>query len=530
MTRRRKKRMPGKSSNATVKGVVLYARVSSREQATEGYSIEAQVKLLREYAAANKLAILREFIDVETAKRAGRVAFNEMLKFLSTAEGSGCAVLVEKTDRLCRNLPDWATLDGLKVPLHLVKEGSVITEDSNSNAKMIHGFKVLMAKNYVDNLSEETRKGMKEKAEQGMYPSAAPIGYANVKSTNGKRSIVPDPEYAPMIRRLFQWYLTGAVPLDALSARLTSEGWVSPQTGKPFPRASVHNMLKCRTYSGSFQWNGVTYKGSYEPLVDPKVWEEVQRLLKARGSCPEHPVKHEFAYSGIVRCAFTGRLLTPDIKKRKYIYYSPARFDGPGKRPFVREEVLDQQFSDVLRELSFGNDILEDVSKALRESHADQRRYCEEQTARLQAEYTKLKGRLDQMYVDKLDGRVTQDFYDAKSAEWRAEQAKLLETMHAHQTATAAYFDDGVRLLALAQKAHTLFLQQTAAERAKLLKLVCSNCTWKEGQLVVTLQEPFEALRVAAKGPKAAGAAAASQDDPRKDWLRLLDSNQQPVD
>ena len=62
----------------------------------------------------------------------------------------------------------------------------------------MHGIKVLMAKNYIDNLSEEARKGMQEKAEQGMWPSFAPLGYSNVTRPDGKKIIVPDPDLAPI--------------------------------------------------------------------------------------------------------------------------------------------------------------------------------------------------------------------------------------------------------------------------------------------------------------------------------------------
>jgi DNA invertase Pin-like site-specific DNA recombinase len=98
-------------------------------------------------------------------------------------------ILVEKTDRLYRNLKDWVMLDELDVEIHLVKEGAVLSRDSRSSEKFMHGIKVLMAKNYIDNLSEETRKGMLEKAEQGIWPSAAPLGYRNVDGANGKRVI-----------------------------------------------------------------------------------------------------------------------------------------------------------------------------------------------------------------------------------------------------------------------------------------------------------------------------------------------------
>ena len=80
-----------------MKAAVLYARGSSREPQQEGYSIEAQVKLLRSYAARSGIEIVREFIDIESAKAAGRKAFGEMQSFL--AHSRNCStVLVEKTD------------------------------------------------------------------------------------------------------------------------------------------------------------------------------------------------------------------------------------------------------------------------------------------------------------------------------------------------------------------------------------------------------------------------------------------------
>jgi DNA invertase Pin-like site-specific DNA recombinase len=81
-------------------------------------------------------------------------------------------ILVEKTDRLYRNLKDWVTLDELDIEIHLVKEGIVLSHESKSSEKFVHGIKVLMAKNYIDSHSEEARKGQQEKAEQGICKSS----------------------------------------------------------------------------------------------------------------------------------------------------------------------------------------------------------------------------------------------------------------------------------------------------------------------------------------------------------------------
>lgn len=163
--------------------VVTYARVSSKEQEKEGYSILSQLKLLGEYAHRKGFKVVGDFIDVETAKVSGRPQFGQMIKFLK-ANTDIKSILVEKTDRLYRNFKDYVTIEDLDIEIHLVKEGEVLSKDSKSHAKFVHGIKVLLAKNYIDNLSEEARKRMTEKAEQGLYPSYAPFGYKNNLEAN----------------------------------------------------------------------------------------------------------------------------------------------------------------------------------------------------------------------------------------------------------------------------------------------------------------------------------------------------------
>src|SRR6266516_3668835 len=110
---------------------VMYARVSSKEQEKEGFSIPAQLKLLKEYAAANGFTVVQEYVDVETAKQTGRAAFGEMVAYLK-AHPSVHVMLVEKTDRLYRNLKDWVTVDELDVEIHFPKEGVVLSRVSRS--------------------------------------------------------------------------------------------------------------------------------------------------------------------------------------------------------------------------------------------------------------------------------------------------------------------------------------------------------------------------------------------------------------
>ena len=170
--------------------MVIYARVSSKEQEKEGFSIPAQLKLLKEYAAANGFAVAQEYIDVETAKQTGRAAFGEMV-------GLSQSVSVRPRDARREDRSALSQSQGLgdgrrtECGNALPKEGVVLSRKSRSSEKFMHGIKVLMAKNYIDNLSEEARKGMQEKAEQGIWPTKTPLGYRNITGPDGKKIIPP---------------------------------------------------------------------------------------------------------------------------------------------------------------------------------------------------------------------------------------------------------------------------------------------------------------------------------------------------
>jgi hypothetical protein len=138
-----------------------------------------------------------------------------------------------------------------------------------------------------------------------------------------------------------------------------------------------------------------------------------------------------------------------EIKKRRYVYYHCTGFKGKCAEPYVREEVISERFAEILGRLSFGEEVLTWVSKALRESHVDEQKEHEAAIARLKAEHDRLQHRLQTMYVDKLDGRIDNSFYVQMSEQWRLEQDKLMQEIIQHQVADRSYINDGVRLIEL---------------------------------------------------------------------------------
>ena len=514
-----------------LRSALVYARVSSKEQEKEGFSIPAQLKLLKSYAQQNSLRIVKEFLDIETAKRSGRMGFSEMVNFLRknsrTTNGPSLVILVEKTDRLYRNLKDWVTMDELSPEIHFVKENVVLSNDSRSSEKFMHGIKVLMAKNYIDNLSEETKKGMLEKAEQGIYPSFAPLGYLNVES-NGKRTIAPDPVLAPVVRQLFEWYATGLHSLFEVSKKVHEEGLTYRKTAARLPKSVVHKILKNPIYYGDFVWLGKEYRGSHEPIVSKELYDRVQEVMEEKGKRRTRHQKHNWAFQGLLSCGHCGCALTAEMKKGQYVYYHCTGNRGKCPDKYVREEDIAQQFGAVIRAIQLDDEVLQWIKTALKGSHEAEEHYHREALAGLQNQYEKLQKRLDAIYMDKLDGEITREFYEQKSGQWRREQEDILRKIEKHQDANRTYLDEGVRLIELAQQAAILYENQSMEEKRRLLNFVCSNSIWKDGKLIPSYRKPFDLLAVTNVAYQKEKAASSSENDLFNIWLPGTDSNHQP--
>ncbi|MEN6521076.1 MAG: recombinase family protein [Armatimonadota bacterium] len=339
---------------------------------------------------------------------------------------------------------------------------------------------------------------MLEKAAQGIYPSFAPIGYINVEC-NGRRYIQPDPNIAPTIKKLYEWYATGSYSLKTVTDRIHEEGLSFRKSGAKVPKSHIHQILTNRIYYGDFDWDGQTYHGIHEPIVLRELWEKVQDVLHENGNRRIHQQKHEWAFQGLVSCGHCGCALVAEKKNGRYVYYHCTGHKGKCPEKYVREEELTEQFGEALKAIKLDGDVLEWVISALKSSHEDEKRYHNEIIASLQRDYARLQHRLDQMYVDKLDGKISQEFYDQKSAEWRNEQSEIRRKMEKHENANYSYMDEGIKILELANRAWELYEKQEMTEKRRLLDFVFSNSTWAGGKLTPNYKKPFDLISEAVK-------------------------------
>jgi site-specific DNA recombinase len=505
------------------RSAVMYLRVSSKEQEEGGFSIDAQRRLLEGYAGTCGMRVLQVFTDVETAKRAGRSEFGRMLAFLNDHPECRC-ILVEKTDRLYRNIKDWVTLDEIAdLEIHLVKENAVLSENSRSSEKFFHGIKVLMAKNFIDNLREETGKGMLEKARQGIWPSYAPVGYVNVRRADGKAAIEPDPVRAPIVARLFAAYADGDRSLADIVKLARQAGLSTRKTGT-YGKAAIHRILRNPLYMGDVVWHGQTYTGVHAPLVSRHLWQTVQDTLDGKRRLKGRRQKHEYPFARLVACGHCGGLMTGQGHRGKVYYHCSGHY-GRCPEPYVRQERLEEALIEALRGLQTDEDVLEWVRRDLVDRSHKRAEYREQERSQLQAEYDDMKHRFEVLYEDKVDSKVPAWLFEEKSAEYSLKMAEFLSSLKRLEADEALNVEKIVSVFELARIASDRLSSLTDAKKCELLHKVVLNATWRDGRLSVLFKQPFDILAEAAAVWRTEKVAGLSSDDLFRIWYRGRDLN-----
>ncbi len=477
---------------------VLYARVSSREQEREGYSIPAQRKLLSAYAKSAGFTIMQEFIDVESAKNPGRKHFGEMVQLLRENPDVR-VVLVEKTDRLYRNRTDSLAFEELiekeNLELHLVKENRVISKDCRSQDKFMHDIHVAVARNYSENLREEVKKGMREKCEQGIYPGHAPLGYQNNTAT---RNIDVSAEKAPIVRRAFELYETGEYSLTTLRKRLREE------MGFTVNRAYLETILKNPFYIGDFVWRGVRYKGTHTPIIEMPLFRRVQDVFAGRNK-PKYR-KHDFAFRGLLVCAHDGCTVTTERHKGKYDYYRCSHGRGKCDLPYMPESKVSGLLGELLKGIQVPENIARQIVASIASDSANGEHARKTELESVKQRLAQLRSRMDRIYEDKLDGKITEEFWAAKSSEYR-EQELALETAlkRLNQPISPERALTVERIFELANKAHSLYVTRNSAEQGQLLKMLLLNCATDGVNLWPNYKKPFDLIAQRVKNEEWSG-------------------------
>jgi DNA invertase Pin-like site-specific DNA recombinase len=464
---------------------ILYARKSSEEDDRQALSLDAQERECREYAGRHGIAIDEVVREAHSAKRPGRPLFNAMIRRCEDLRSNHVQVRVisHKPDRLLRNIADWARTDDL---MDGGTEFVFVTGSypNNAQGKMAFGINVVFAKYYVDNLSEEVRKGYRAKIARGEWPHSAPLGYLN-----RDRRIVLDPARAPLVRMAFERFATGEYSLDRLAVELHREGLGGRRLGKKLSKnVLATHLLSNPFYIGLMRAGGQLHPGSHPPLVSTAVFDRVQELLHS-ASRPRK-IRREFRYSGTLACGACGGAVIGDVKKGRYVYYRCSHRQGHCGERYVREEALEAMLRETVAERlqlpAWVADGLQEAAERLREESSR-----ETDKAALAERLAAVERKLEALLDLRLAGHVGDDEYRTKREQLLLERERTRERLAAFELPVPNYGDLVERFVRACNGLHEILPRLEDGEARQLLRLVGSNYLLKGKKIDFEPVEPF---------------------------------------
>ncbi len=473
---------------------VIYARVSSREQEETGYSLDSQIKLAEEYAKNKEFELVKIFKNSESASgKQVRKTFYEMLAF-ATKNKVG-VILCEKIDRLTRNpkdasiIDEWIQEDDSR-QIHFVKENFILSKNTRAHENLVWDMKVAIARFYTNNLSEEVRKGQKEKISQGWLPTKPPLGYKTV-GDKGKKIHVINDDVAPFITKMFEKYSSGLYSIKKLSDEMYEEGFRSRNNSKVV-KSRTHDLLTDPFYYGKLRWKGKVYDGQHQALISKDLFDRVQKLSSSR-TTPTYST-HSYLFKGLIRCAECGGTVTWEIQKGT-VYGHCNRYRNCSKKTFYKEAELESQVSEIFETLQIKNERLAGwIKQALQESHKSEVEYRLNALKSLQNQLQRVRQRIDRIYEDRLDNRIDTALYDSKSAQFRDERDSLEAEIKRYNETGDKQKDLCINIFDLSQKARKLYQKATLEEKRKLISLVFESMLIENGVIKFTYTKPFEVL------------------------------------
>jgi site-specific DNA recombinase len=483
----------------------IYVRKSTDDLSRQIRSIDDQIAELREMAKRENLNVIEVLIEKQTAKVPGRPVFNAMLDRIERGEADG--ILSWHPDRLARN-----SLDGGRV-IYLLDIGRIrnlrfptFWFENTPQGKLMLGIAFGMSKYYVDNLSENIKRGQRQKLKNGIWPLLAPVGYLNDRVA---RTIYPDPNRAPLIRKAFELYSTGEYTIDRLVEIVNALGLVG-RKGEHFSRSHYHRLLRHPIYCGIIRYSGEQYEGKHEPLISKKLFDEVQVVISHR-SRPTGPKRKSYLYRGLFRCGECGCFITTETQKGHNYLRCTKRVKKNCSQRFVRQESISGQVTDYLRLVALPPDWTDGMIDQLEAEQSEDTGSRQECIRGIRSQVKETDGKLELLMQAYLDKVLSIDEYRQAKNELMGMKQDLKEKLSGAETNGGNWFEPAIRFVKASKQA--LFLTENGSDeqRRDFLKKVGSNLKISDRHLSAEPRKPWQL--VVDKGPFAQPNAASVFSD-----------------
>ncbi|MDP3729874.1 MAG: recombinase family protein [bacterium] len=329
---------------------VLYARKSSEADEAQALSIDSQIKEMLELAQRENLEVVEMRRESHSAKASGtRPVFKQLLEDIRKGMFNG--ILTWAPDRLSRNGGDLGAIVDLIDQKLLVEIRTYSQKFTNSpNEKFLLMILGSQAKLENDNKSVNVKRGLKARAEMGLWPSGAPTGYFNDRTPGKECHILIDPVRAPIMKQMFE-----KVGYEKWSGRkifkwLKEDVKFVSKRGKSLNLSTIYNLLKLSFYYGMFEYpkgSGNWYQGQHTPIITKELFQLARETIVAETRVKSRT--NDFVFTKLMICGYCESGITAQEKSKNisdgsvhtYIYYSCTRHkDKDCKNPYIREEAL----------------------------------------------------------------------------------------------------------------------------------------------------------------------------------------------
>ncbi|MBU1663082.1 recombinase family protein, partial [Patescibacteria group bacterium] len=394
----------------------LYARKSTEDEERQIMSIEAQLAELAEFAKRENIEIAETFIESKSAKKPGRKIFNKMMsKVHESKEPIG--LIAWHPDRLARN-----SIDGGQI-IYSIDINKIVSlrfptfwfEPTPQGLFMLQ-VAFGQSKYYSDNLSENVKRGIRQKLRRGEWPGLAPFGYVNNPKT---RTIEPEPTKSRCVTKAFGEFSQGRHTLESLGQRLSFWGVVSG-TGKPICKATLQRMLTNKVYLGIIVHNGESYEGGFPAIVSRATFEAVQKVLKQRARPRKSKKRHNFPFVGLLTCGECGGAITAQFAHGHggtYRYYRCTKKLGKCSQRYLREDLLAEQLKSRLQNVALGDDWAEKMKAQVDVWEKENVLSSQSFAQNLEEKIKEAEMKLDKLVNAFLDGSIEKETYLVKKDE-----------------------------------------------------------------------------------------------------------------
>ena len=442
---------------------------------------------MREYAKKENLIIVKEFIESKTAKEPGREIFNNMIAAIE--QGTAQGIIAWHPDRLARN-----SIDGGRV-VYLVDTGKITALkfptfwfDPTPQGKFMLSIAFGQSKYYVDNLSENIRRGFRQKLRNGIWPACAPLGYLNDKPT---RTILPDKDRAVFIRKAFELYSSGDYTLAELRRIMNGAGLKGRHTA-----LSVGNyqyMLKNPIYYGVIMYKGEIHEGKHEPIITKALFDRCQIVMLDRSKPKGRPKLKPYTYRGMFRCKECGCLITTETQKNhNYLHCTKRR--KPCAEPYVREELIEAQIKGELKSVSLPTALAAGLISMAEMKRAASAQAVAGTVQKLRFDIDSLNKQMNALLDLILRGQITQDEYAQKKRSFVEDKRKLQDDLAAFERESVNRFEPVLGLINEAVHVGELAESGKPEENREKLKKIGSDFRISEKRLTFELKKPWEFL------------------------------------